>query len=99
LVLDKLTAGDFEPHIGSTFILADGPEVPPLTLAAVERGQVQPGAPRTEPFSLRFTSDRTSRVDQRTHALEHPAMGRLDLFLVPIGPGPDGLLRYEAVFN
>ncbi len=38
-------------------------------------------------------------LQQRIHALEHPQLGRLELFLVPVGPGPDGVPRYEAVFN
>jgi hypothetical protein len=33
------------------------------------------------------------------HHLEHEALGDLDLFLVPIGPGADGRQRYEAVFG
>ncbi len=35
---------------------------------------------------------------QQICALEHVEMGRLDLFLVPVGP-EKGSMLYEAVFN
>ena len=97
-MLEKLTAGDFEEHIGSTFSLSAAPDGPQLTLVEVERGQRQPNAPRTEPFGLLFTSETRSRLDQGTYALEHPAMGQFELFLVPIGPDQEGQ-RFEAIFN
>jgi hypothetical protein len=90
-----LTAATFEPHLGSDFRIA--PDGPLLVLADVERGPLQPGAPRPDPFSLTFTGP--SALDQRTYSLEHAELGNLEIFLVPIGPGPDGQLRYEAVFN
>jgi hypothetical protein len=96
-MLDALTAELFEPLVGSEFSLIDGPGA--LLLAEVTRFKPQPGAPRLEPFSLLFTGDPASVLPQRIHGLEHPTLGRLDIFLVPIGPAPSGEMRYEAVFN
>lgn len=98
-LLDQLTAADFEGLISAPFAFASQPNVPPLRLVSVERLPAQPRAPRPQPFSLVFVSDRGVRLAQQIHALEHPTLGPLDLFLVPIEPGPDGLPRYEAVFN
>jgi hypothetical protein len=37
-------------------------------------------------------------LPQRIYALEHPRLGRLEIFLVPIGR-EDGHLLLEAIFN
>ena len=100
-MLDALTADDFAPHIGTAFrVVADEGDARELTLTELTRFPPQLGAPRFESFSLMFSGARgESPLQQRIHALEHPQMGRLELFLVPVGPGPDGIPRYEAVFN
>jgi hypothetical protein len=41
-----------------------------------------------------FRGGPTPPLPQRIHALEHPRLGRLELFLVPIGPE-----TYQAVFT
>jgi hypothetical protein len=100
-VLDALTADDFAPHIGTAFrLVAEEDDARELTLTDLTRFPPQPGAPRAESFSLVFSGARgESPLQQRIHALEHPQVGHLELFLVPLGPGPDGAPRYEAVFN
>ena len=98
-MLDQLTAASFDPHRGSTFRTAVGQDEVELRLAAVERLPTYPGAPRPEPFSLVFTGPLESPLGQRTHRLHHDVIGDLEIFLVPIGPGPEGIARYEAVFN
>ena len=86
-----MDVGDFEPQIGTPFALGDGH----LTLAEVTKHGGAGGGPRPEPFSLVFEAAEGSvGLEQRIHALRHPVLGELELFLVPIGPG-----RYEAVFN
>jgi hypothetical protein len=49
------------------------------------------------PFSLIFRSAGSRYLPQRTYSIEHAALGRLDLFLVPIGPDEGGI-RYQAIF-
>ena len=51
-----------------------------------------------EPFSLLFRGPLDVVLPQRIYPLEHPDMGRFELFLVPIGPDAEGM-RYEAVFS
>ena len=55
----------------------------------------QPGAQR-EPYSLVFRGPAQPAFEQQIVVLNHPQLGRLDLFLVPIGPDRHGM-RYEAV--
>jgi hypothetical protein len=54
--------------------------------------------PRQEQFALTFRGPLHGFLGQGTFPVEHPVLGRFDLFLAPIGQKPDGFL-YEAVFN
>jgi hypothetical protein len=86
-MLESLTIGDFSERVGEEFriIGRDAPVV--LTLVeATDLSRPEAPGPRRSPFS------------QRTYALEHASLGRLEIFLVPIGPDASGM-RYEAVFN
>ncbi len=95
-----MTAATFEPHAGTTFTVRQDPgDGIPLTLVGVRRAQEQPHAPRTDPFSLTFTGPAGFGFTQGMYALDHDALGRLELFLVPRQPLADGLPRLEAVFN
>ena len=49
------------------------------------------------PFSLLFTGPLQPVIAQGTIPLEHPDLGSIQLYLVPLGPG-EGAMRYEAVF-
>lgn len=51
------------------------------------------------PFSIVFAGGPNPPVPQAIQRLTHPSLGELELFLVAIGPGPDGRHRYEAVFG
>jgi len=51
-------------------------------------------------FSLMFFAAAGVSLPQGLYALEHADLGRLDVFLVPLGPEKSGpRMRYEAVFN
>lgn len=94
--LKILTSGTFAPHRGEGFEL----ELPdgrlPLTLAEVQdlgHGVREGGA-----FSLLFLGEAGGFLPQAIYPLDHPQMGRIELFLVPLGPRPDGN-AYEAIFT
>jgi hypothetical protein len=94
----ELTASTFEPHAGSEFAVCLGDtELPPIRLVAVARGVPRAGAPRSEPFSLEFVGPAPA-LEQRTYQLQHPALGSLEIFVVPVGLDDEGV-RYEAIFN
>jgi len=92
---------DFAPWVGTEFRVTTQPgstiamelvETAPLTASG--------NLPRRQPFSLVFRGPKDRLLDQRIHTLEHNRLGRLGLFLVPIGPGADGNgLYYQAIFN
>jgi hypothetical protein len=109
LDLAALGAADFTSHVGSRFTLRFGaPGGLPATLEPAEpfalelvevvaaSGQA-PGRPRRT-FSLIFRGPHRPRLPQSIYRLELAALGALDLFLVPVGPDPQGMC-YEAVFN
>jgi uncharacterized protein DUF6916 len=80
-----LTLEDFAPLKGGEFGGLELVEVNELARGAGGDGV-------RVPFSLVFSGQ--PGMPQGIHRLEHEALGPLDVFLVPVGPG-----RYEAVFT
>jgi hypothetical protein len=101
-MLDRLTVSDFEPLCGSAF-RGELPGAGPLELGLVAATALAGPPPRTDgrvrrqPFSLVFRVRTPLRLPQGTYPLEHDRLGRLDIFLVPIGRDADELLL-EAIF-
>ncbi len=94
---DYLTRVSFEPYLNTTFRLnLEGGEA--IDLELVEANDKTPERFDGEQFSLIFKGPPDSYIEQQTCPLEHPAMGRLDLFLVPVDQKKDGFY-YEAFFN
>ncbi|MDP2275656.1 MAG: hypothetical protein Q8N23_03395 [Archangium sp.] len=91
--LATCTLADFSPFLGQTFTAEEGVG---LVLGAAHPGRPRAGA-RTG-FSLHFVGPRLPALPQRLHALNHPALGELLLFLVPISEDSTGR-TYEAVFT
>jgi hypothetical protein len=84
---DRLTAETFAPHVGGVFTVAGGT----LILAAIRDGGPAPRADLPTPFALEFSGE--VELEQAIHELDHPVLGRLEIFLVRTGPA-----TYEAVF-
>jgi hypothetical protein len=91
--LATLTAEDFEPLLHERFSLGAQFEVELVEVSVSD----SPGPSRRQ-FSLLFRGGPSPPLPQGIHALEHATLGRLELFLVPLGPDRDGQ-RYEAVFT
>ena len=104
MTLDTLTPGAFSECIGQTFRL----HLDPLGWVEAELIDVTPAGSRTveaaravgrrEPFSIVLRAPGDRLAPQRSYTLENERLGRLDVFLVPIGPDALGM-RYEAVFG
>ncbi len=103
-MIDKASTSTFSPYLNETFRVRLGSaEVIELDLAEISAARpavAQAAAThgRRAPFSLFFRGPMQPTMPQRIYTLEHPELGRFDLFLVPIGPDGTGM-RYEAVFN
>jgi len=93
---------DFEPLNGQPFILPlSVDQNATLTLKSVQPwGVVGPlqTVPR-QPFTLVFQADHTGHLPQAIYPLNHPTLGQIELFIVPIGPTSDGWMQYQAVFS
>ncbi len=96
--LAAVTKDVFDAQVGSRFtvrVAADHAfEVELVETRAVSTPL---NAPRAS-FGLTFRSNERSHVPQRIYRLEHPVLGALDVFMVPLGPDAIGM-RYDAVFS
>jgi hypothetical protein len=94
-LLATLTVDDFAPHVGQAFQVAGGGAAVALSLASAQASR-HSASPARQGFALVFVGE--ASLGQGIHTVVHPELGALDIFLVPIGPGPQGL-QYEAIFN
>jgi len=94
---ETMTREDFEPHLNTKFRLLRG-EAEPLELELIEITGGDDVYENSYSFSLFFRGGPHFLLQQHTFTLEHPALGTLDIFLVPVARLADGF-RYEAVFN
>lgn len=100
-MLDKLTHEQFANHRGERFRLkrGDAPQLD-VTLAEVQALRESSKGGDREPFSLTFVGPAEPALPQQIYPVEHPELGELEMFLVPIGPDPETQgMRYEAVFT
>jgi hypothetical protein len=108
-MLNELSSADFQPLLQQTFQASLGawdespaagaPSVPLRLSDVAELPLAMPYTPAgRRPFSLIFHQPDGAYLPQQTYALEHVTLGRLPLFLVPIGPDAHGM-RYEAIFT
>jgi hypothetical protein len=91
------TATEFHAHVGSTAVAIDaaGTRVP-LTLASVSGVRA---CGRFEQFAVTFHAAADAPLTDGTHAVHHPALGEMALFIVRIGrPGGERAV-YEACFS
>lgn len=93
--LQNLNLASFAEHLQTKFQahVDDSQSVELLMTSATDCGT----GPGREQFSIIFRGPLDSLLVQRMYRLEHPQMGTLDLFLVPIKKDADGFY-YEAAF-
>jgi hypothetical protein len=89
-----LRLATYVPFVGSTFrINREGAS--PLKVKLVSAKAL---AGKGESFSLIFRGPRHAELAQQISTLEHPSLGRFDLFVAPIGRGVKGQ-EFQAVVN
>lgn len=91
-----LTVNDFEPHLDAVFEVGSPDGMVPLRLAKTESA----GQARREggAFSLLFVAPAGPFLPQAIYPVQHPALGTMEIFLVPVGPVSGGN-GYHAVFT
>lgn len=96
-MVEKLRLEDFSGRVGESFrlVLPDGGKVDIELIEATDLG----GKPFTRPpFSIVFRLPEEHARQQQIQRIEHDELGVMELFLVPIGPGKEGM-QCEAVFT
>jgi hypothetical protein len=106
-MLEKLTIEEFSKHLNHKFKIqyetgegeADIIGSMEAELVEVSKlGERQADEDQRQSFSVIFRGPFEPELPQRVYSLEHEGLGKLDLFLVPIGPDEKGML-YQAVFT
>ena len=100
--IGEVTVETFAGREGETFSIQFADAKLELTLAAVEGMPEEWGrTDKREPFTLTFHASAEHVLPQQIWPLDHAEIGRLEIFLVPLGPADDDpqRMRYEAVFT
>jgi Domain of unknown function (DUF6916) len=95
--LTLMTHMDFAPHLEQIFMIQQGQLSVEATLVSVTPW----GKPRNDArqaFTLLFRGAVVPVLPQQIYTVENPELGRMEIFLVPIGPNGVGM-QYEAVFS
>lgn len=94
------TEAEFTRNLNTKFrVLAEAPLPIDLTLVSVTPRRIEPHEQAgMERFSAVFMGPKEIFLPQQTYRVSHPDMGEFDIFLVALGPEPEGF-RYEAVYN
>lgn len=97
--ISTICAGDFEPLLHRSLFIRFTPEVSwSAELIEVSQHSAHSDALR-QPFSIILrTTQKNEYFAQAIFEVEHPTLGILPLFLVPIGPDSEGM-RYQAIFS
>jgi len=97
-MLERLTCQDFEKRLNQVFRLNFGGDTIDVKLAQCQRlnsgGRNDAGR---EPFSLIFLGPQKPVLPQQIYEFDFGELGRLEIFIVPIGPDRSGMI-YQAVF-
>jgi uncharacterized protein DUF6916 len=86
----------FRPHIGSDFTIDDRGQRVVLRLAHVADGGFANGMHQ---FSLIFHGPADRVLPGAIHALSHPSIGTLDIFLTPVVGSNASRTVYQACFS
>jgi hypothetical protein len=94
--LAALSIGDFTPHLDATFDMQTAGGVVPLKL--VKADLVGDSGRAGGAFSLIFVAPKGLWHQQAIYPINHPALGVMEIFLVPVGPAFGGD-TYQAIFT
>lgn len=95
MTLALLSLNDFAPLVGQRFEVDGGDSALELLSATALR---HASVGDRQGFTLLFRGARALALGQGMRTLSHAALGSHDIFIVPVGLGPQGF-EYEAVFN
>jgi len=93
---EELKKSSFAPHLNSKFeIFTDFTGIVEGELVDVSEHNQE----NLECFSLLFKVPKDKFFDQKLYKINHPKMGEINLFLVPVVHEKQDAYYYESVFN
>ena len=99
VALQLLTAADFHAQVNKDFFIHFSDEV--ITAAQLDKVVELPPYSNLErkPFTILLqTTQKNHHYQQAIYTIEQPALGTMQIFLVPVGCNEKGV-QYEAVFS
>lgn len=97
-MLGQLTCEDFATEVGRWFLVEGDGQGHGLELVSATPSRRTAPAGARAGFSLLFRAPSSLGAAQGTYRIQHPRLGALDLFLVPVGASAQSI-EFEAVFN
>lgn len=92
--LSILSKADFDPHINTQFSFCQ--ENNNVNLELIETRDCS--SKNVNGFSLLFKGPLDKEYPQKIYPLEHPKIGKLEIFIVPVNKDAEGIY-YEAIFT
>lgn len=90
------TRDQFAQHLNSAFSVQNSS----LQLVEVSAEKTQSAGTRTmKSFEIVFKGPLESKLEQQTCIFDHAVMGKIELFIVPVGKPKNGVVLYQAVFT
>jgi hypothetical protein len=86
----------FREHLDTIFMVDDSAGSVPLRLVEVSD---EPFLRGIRQFSLFFHGPADRVLSQRSHAFRHPALGTLEVFVVPVVGSNSERIVYQACFS
>jgi hypothetical protein len=96
------TLQNFQPCLRQAFELIDAEEADKIAIILESvTPYLAPGQQQVDEkaFSLLFTGPAEIFLPQGLYALKNQELGRLEIFITPLGRLADNSFQYEAVFN
>lgn len=96
--MELLTLDHFSAHVDETFPAALNEGQVPFVLVEARGLPTRGPAAGRPPFSLLFRNASSFLFPQQIYRMQHPRLGEIGIFLVPVAREREGFL-YQAIFN
>lgn len=94
--IDNLSKSDFTPHLNTKFkIHTDAFGIVDAELIDITGKKSQ----NQESFSLIFSTSKDKIFEQKIYKINHPKMGDLELFVVPVASHKKDEMHYQVIFS
>jgi hypothetical protein len=93
----RVKNGLFFRNVSLTLIAVDDPR--PWSRARIRGDKVRVDNTGLDSFSLQFRGSNRTRLAQNVYDIQHPALGKISVLLVPVLSKDSGAACYEVIIN